>query len=185
MTFMLSNITRSEGDPKVIQSGRSSLGSTDRLARALGWFSIGLGVTELLAPRRVASTLGMEGREGLVCAHGVREIFSGILCLSVDKQAGLWTRVAGDGLDLATLLAALRYNNPKRDNVASALAMVLGISLLDFIAAKGTTARHSAQRGERRLYRDRSGFPKGIQATRGAAKRIHAPSDGRAAAAHA
>lgn len=185
MNYMLSNIARSERDPKVIQSGPSSLGSTDRLARALGWFSIGLGITELLAPRSVTQALGIEGKEGLVRAYGVREIVSGILCLSIDKQAGLWSRLAGDGLDLTTLAAALRDNNPKRNNVASALTMVLGISLLDFIAAKGTTIRHSSRRGERRLYRDRSGFPKSIQAVREAAKGVHAPSDGRGAAAQA
>ena len=39
----LSNITRPKGDPKVLQSGRSSLGPSDRLSRALGWFSIALG----------------------------------------------------------------------------------------------------------------------------------------------
>jgi hypothetical protein len=185
MNYMLSDITRSEGDPKVIRSGPSSLRSTDRLARALGWFSIGLGLAELLAPRGVTQALGIEGRERLVRTFGIREIASGILCLSVDKQAGLWSRVVGDGLDLATLLAALRNDNPKRDNVASALTMVLGISVLDFIAAKGTTIRHSAQRGERRLYRDRSGFPKSIQAVRGTAKGVHATSDGLRASARA
>jgi hypothetical protein len=185
MNTMLSNITRSEGDPKVIQSGHSSLGSTDRLARALGWFSIGLGLTELLAPRSITRALGMQGRERLVCAYGLREIASGILCLSIDKHAGLWSRMAGDGLDITTLLGALRDDNPKRDNVASALTMVLGITLLDFIVAKSTTIRHSAQRGERRLYRDRSGFPKSIQAVRGTAKDFRAPSDGRGAAARA
>ena len=89
------------------------------------------------------------------------------------------------GFDLTTLLAALRDNNPKRDNVASALTMVPGISLLDFIAAKGSTTRRSAQRGERRLYRDRSGFPKSIQAVKEAAKGIHPPSDGCGAATRA
>ena len=53
MTYIsrLSDITRSKGDPKVLRAGPSSLGSADQLARALGWFSIGLGLMELLAPR--------------------------------------------------------------------------------------------------------------------------------------
>jgi hypothetical protein len=59
-------------------------------------------------------------------------------------------------------VGGLRDNNPKRDNVASALTMVLSISLLDLIATKGTTIRHSAQRDELRLYRDRNSFPSGI-----------------------
>ena len=51
--------------------------SSDRMARALGWFSIGLGMTELLAPRRITRALGMEGTEGLLRFYGAREIASG------------------------------------------------------------------------------------------------------------
>jgi hypothetical protein len=39
----LSNLVRSDRDPNIVKSGPSSLGAVDRLARALGWFSIGLG----------------------------------------------------------------------------------------------------------------------------------------------
>ena len=57
----MSNITgiaRSEGDPRVERKGPSSLTDADRLTRALGWFSVGLGVIELLAPGRIARSLG-------------------------------------------------------------------------------------------------------------------------------
>jgi hypothetical protein len=180
MTY-LSNIARSEGDPKVLRSGPSSLGTSDRLAKALGWFSLGLGLTELLAPGRITRALGMEEKEGVVRAFGAREIGHGLLTLSPDKQVGLWSRVAGDGLDIATLMGGLRDDNPKRDNVAIALAMVLGVTLLDVIGAQSTTVRHSRNRGERRLYRDRSGFPRGVQAARGAARDFKTPPDMRAA----
>jgi hypothetical protein len=180
MTY-ISNIARSEGDPKVLRSGPSSLGTSDQLAKALGWFSLGLGLTELLAPGHITRALGMEGKEGVVRAFGAREIGHGLLTLSPDKQVGLWSRVAGDGLDIATLMGGLRNDNPKRDNVAIALAMVLGVTLLDVIGAQSTTVRHSRNRGERRLYRDRSGFPRGVQATRGAARDFKTPPDMRAA----
>ena len=85
----------------------------------------------------------MEGKEALVRAYGAREIGAGILCLSVDKQAGLWSRVAGDGVDIATLLTGMRSDNPKRDNVMLALAVVLGVTVLDVVAAQATTSRHS------------------------------------------
>jgi hypothetical protein len=172
----VSNITRSKGDPKVISSGPSSLAATDRLGRWLGWFSVGLGLIGLLAPRRVTRALGMDGSEGLIRAYGAREISSGILSLSVEKQLGLWSRVAGDGLDVATLVSALRPSNPKRDNVALALAMVLGLTLLDVAGAQGVTARHSRQRGNWRDYRDRTGFPHGIEKARGAAKGFKVPA---------
>jgi hypothetical protein len=173
----LTNITRSEGDPKVIRSGPSSRGIPDSLAKGLGWFSLGLGLTELLAPQRITRPLGMEGKEALVRAYGVREIGSGILSLSVDKKLGLWSRVAGDGLDIATVLTVLRPDNPKRDNVVVALALLLGITAIDLIDAQATTVLHDRRSGRRRSYRDRSGFPRGVAASRGAARDFKTPPD--------
>lgn len=183
MTYTISNIARSKGDPKVLHSGPSSLGASDRMARALGWYSIGLGLTELFAAKRITRALGMEGKEALVRAYGVRELGHGIVSLSPDKHLGLWSRVAGDGLDIATLMTAMRHDNPKRDNVGIALAVVLGVTLLDIIGAQGTTARHSRPRGRPRSYRDRTGFPQGVQAARGAARDFKVPPDMRAAPA--
>jgi hypothetical protein len=173
----LSNITRSKGDPKVIHSGPSSRGVPDSLARGLGWFSLGLGLTQLLAPRRITRALGMEGKEALVRVYGAREIGSGILSLSPDKTLGLWSRVAGDGLDIATVMTALRPDNPKRDNVVVALALLLGITAVDLIDAQATAARHSRGSGRKRSYRDRSGFPRGVKASRGAARDFKTPPD--------
>jgi hypothetical protein len=182
MTYHVSNVARSQGDPKVLRSGPSSLGGADRLARGLGWFSVGLGLAELLAPRLFTRALGMRGSEGLVRAYGAREVASGLLALSPDRGVGLWGRVAGDGLDLATLLAALRPDNPKRGNAGLALAMALGVTLLDILAAQGVAARHGRRgRGGRHDYRDRSGFPRGVASARGAAAPTKALPDARAA----
>jgi hypothetical protein len=173
----LSNITRSEGDPKVLRSGPSSRGVPDSLAKGLGWFSLALGLTELLAPRSITRPLGMEGKEALVRVYGVREIGSGILSLSVDKNLGLWSRVAGDGIDIATVMTALRHDNPKRDNVVVALAVLLGITAVDLIDAKAHSARHSRDVGRKRSYRNRSGFPRGVKASHGAARDFKTPAD--------
>src|SRR4051795_5342923 len=108
MMQTVSNIARSHGDPKVVSTGPSSFGAADRMARNLGWFSLGLGALEILAPRRITRALGMDGQENLVRAYGLREVASGMLTLSVEKNAGLWSRVAGDGLDIATLMANWR-----------------------------------------------------------------------------
>jgi len=153
------------------------------VAHFLGWFSIGLGLTELIAAERITRALGMEGKEALVRAFGVRELGHGIVSLSPDKHLGLWSRVAGDGLDIATLMTAMRHDNPKRDNVGIALAAVLGVTLLDIIGAQGVTARHSRPRGRPRSYRNRTGFPQGVQSARGAAKDFQVPPDMRAAPA--
>jgi hypothetical protein len=167
----LSNFVRSEGDPRIIRSGPSALSSTDRMGRALGWFSIGLGAIELFAPNRVTRALGMRGKEGLVRAYGLREISSGMLSLSVEKQAGLWSRVAGDGIDVVTLLSQLRLRKPRKASVLLALLVVGGIAALDYACARDAAAQHSPNRGRRRLYTDRSGFPKGLAAVKGAARR--------------
>lgn len=173
MSYMskITGITRSPGDPQVISTGPSSLGVADQLARALGWFSIGLGAIQLLAPRTITRALGAEGHEGLVRMYGVREIGSGVLTLSLEKEAGLWGRVAGDGLDLLTVVSALRPGNPKRGNIGVALLMLAGLTVLDVVAAQGTASRHSRSQGKSRDYRDRSGFPQGLAKAREIATR--------------
>jgi len=174
-------IARSEGDPIVEKKGPSSLTGPDRLARALGWFSIGLGVAELVAPGKLARMLGLEDKEGLIRAYGARELASAVPTLSVDKPVGLASRIAGDALDLGTLATALRRDNPQRHNAAIATAMVVGITLLDIAAYTGVKAVHSRQRGSERDYSDRSGLPRGSQASRGLARRdFDPPADYRA-----
>jgi hypothetical protein len=170
LTDMTSKIARFESDPKIISTGPSSLSASDRLGKALGWFSFGLGLAELIAPKQITRALGMEGKEALVRAYGAREIGAGVLCLSIDKQLGLWNRVAGDGIDIATLLTGMRSDNPKRDNVMLALAVVLGVTALDVLAAQATTSRHRRSGAEPRRYDDRSGYPKGIKHSRGVAR---------------
>jgi hypothetical protein len=167
----VSNIARSPGDPKVISTGPSSFGASDRMARNLGWFSLGLGALEILAPERITRALGMEGDEGLVRAYGFREVAAGVLTLSTEKKAGLWSRVAGDGLDIATLMSGWRADNPKRGFVAMGLMMVAGITLLDIATANEVSGRHASRMGSRRMYNDRSGYPKGMGASRGIAAR--------------
>jgi hypothetical protein len=171
MMEKVSNIARSHGDPKVISTGPSSFGASDRMARNLGWFSLGLGALEILAPERITRALGMRGQESLVRAYGFREVASGMLTLSIEKKAGLWSRVAGDGLDIATLVANLRDDNPKKSNVAFGVMMVAGVTLLDIATANEVSARHARQPGSRRMYHDRTGFPKGAAASRGVAAR--------------
>ncbi|MCP8937106.1 hypothetical protein NK718_01115 [Alsobacter sp. SYSU M60028] len=181
MTY-LANMSRNEGDPRILSTGPSSLGSQDRMARGLGWFSLGLGLAELLAPHSITRALGMEGREDLVRAYGAREIAAGVMSLSVDRELGLWSRVAGDGLDVATLMGAMREDNPKRGNAAAALALVLGVTLLD--AATAASLRGKTRRsGRPRDYGNRSGYPKGLSASRGAARDLVKPDDMRAAPA--
>src|SRR4029453_17335363 len=172
MSFMLSQISgvsRSPGDPKVLETGPSSLKPADRFGRALGWFSIGLGLTELLAAPKLTRALGAEGKENFVRAMGARELVHGVLCLSVNNDYGAMTRVAGDMVDLAGLAAIYRDDNPKKGNVGMAIAAVLGCTIADLYAAQSIRNLHSRKGEPVRDYSDRSGFPKGIGYSRGKA----------------
>src|SRR5918992_3912186 len=86
-------------------TGLKDIGA-ERVARGLGWFSIGLGLAELLTPRLVAKLCGGQGKHtGLIRLYGLREIAAGLMIFSEGKRPtrGLWARVAGDAVDLATL----------------------------------------------------------------------------------
>lgn len=109
----------------------------ETLANGIGWFSIALGAAELVAPERLAEWLGMEGSENLLRLYGIRELGKGVAILRDRRPAGwMWARVAGDFLDLATLASGLRSDNPKRENVAAAIAAVAGVTVLDVICAR-------------------------------------------------
>ena len=113
----------------------------------------------------------MHNRSGLVRFYGVRELASAVATLSVDKQAGLAARIAGDALDLATLSSALGRDNPKRGNAVLATALVFGFTVLDVAAyAVVKLARRRAQASSRD-YSDRSGLPLGAVVSRGLARK--------------
>ena len=113
--------------------------SADRMARGLGWFSIGLGLAELLAPRTVARLCGLSGRHtGLVRLYGLREIASGMLIFGrgTNPAAGVWSRVAGDAMDLAALSAAAAMPSTDKRALGIAAANVVGITALDVLCAQ-------------------------------------------------
>ncbi|HEX2527753.1 MAG TPA: DUF4267 domain-containing protein [Geminicoccus sp.] len=156
-----------------------SSSSTHALAQGLGWFSIGLGLAQLLAPRRLATSLGMDEHSGLIQAYGAREIATGIGILTQsDPTPWIWGRVGGDVLDLATLAAAVP-NNPRKGNALMAMMAVAGVAALDVICAQELAA-HRQDQQRRRTYRDysnRSGMPRPIAEMRGAARDFEVPKD--------
>ena len=123
-----------------------------QVARALGWASFAIGLTEILAARPVERLLGIGDHRGLLTAFGLRECAAGAAILTAGETpnaqlaAGMWSRVAGDALDVAMLGAAAR----KTDNpggLAFATAMVLGITAIDVMCAWRLQKRQSAPSG--------------------------------------
>ncbi len=149
----------------------------DKLAQGLGYFSIGLGLAELLAPRSLSRLLNMEGHETLIQAYGAREIATGVAILtSHDPTPWIWGRVAGDVADLATVGTANHGEKP--ENVTAAFVALLGVTVLDVICASGLTAEKSLGGPEMaNRYSDRSGFPRNPRSMRGAASEFDAPKD--------
>jgi uncharacterized membrane protein len=123
----------------VFRTGFKGEGIMDerQLARGLGWFSLGLGLMEVAAPRRVSRMLGLNGRENVLRLFGAREIATGIGILSNARPAGwVQARVAGDAMDLALLGTAFSADNPRRTGAAVAAAAVAGVTALDLMCSR-------------------------------------------------
>jgi uncharacterized membrane protein len=112
----------------------------ERIARSLGWFSVGLGLVEIAAPRALARAIGVKHEErhrNAMLALGVRELVSGVGLLTQPRSSGwLWTRVGGDVMDLALLGSALRSDDSNRGRLAAATAVVAGVTLLDVLTGQ-------------------------------------------------
>jgi uncharacterized membrane protein len=108
-----------------------------QLSQALGWFSIALGIAEILAPRAVGRAIGVGEQPALLRLCGVREVISGVGLLS-ERLPSKWAmaRVAGDAMDLAMLGAAARQPGSDRARIALAATAVTGITALDIFASQ-------------------------------------------------
>jgi uncharacterized membrane protein len=112
----------------------------DKLAQGLGWFSIGLGTAQILAPRAMSRLVGVkdaDGNKALMRLLGIREISAGIGLLTDPKPTGFAAaRVAGDAMDLALMVNTLTTPRNDRGRALLATAFVLGAGLLDVLATE-------------------------------------------------
>ena len=140
-------------------------------ARALGWFSIGLGLAELLMPRKLARAAGMPNVPVVTRAFGLREIGTGIGVLtSKDPSPWLWGRVAGDVLDIATVSAGLVTQRRPLRTLAS-VAMLIGVTYVDMKVAEAAPPQKKRDRSSLHDYSSRSGFPRPAAEMRGIARK--------------
>jgi uncharacterized membrane protein len=115
-------------------------GRSERRSSALGWFSLGLGLAQLLATKRVAQLIGvdeddMDTRRALRLV-GARELACGFGLLSESHSAAwAWARVAGDVMDLALVGTALQSRHANADRLLLAGAGVVGVACVDTYAA--------------------------------------------------
>ena len=149
--------------------GSQTEDSGERRARGLGWFSIGLGLAQIGAPRTLARIIGINDDDetrNTMFAIGLREITSGVGILTGPRPAGwVWTRVGGDLMDLALLGKAMNQDENNRGRVAAATAAVLGVSVLDFMTGQqlsrgpnGTSSEQTSSRVGRKGATQRQGI---------------------------
>jgi hypothetical protein len=107
----------------------------DTLAQFLGWFSVGLGAAQVAAPRALCKVVGAEGDGAaptVMRALGVRELTQGVGILTRPRPtAWVWSRVAGDALDLGLLALVAARNPDRRGRTAFAIANVLAVTAPD------------------------------------------------------
>ncbi len=111
----------------------------DGLANFLGWFSLGLGISQLVAPDGVARLIGVRPSErtrSTMRGIGMREVASGVGILSQRRQADwLWARVAGDTMDLGLLGRSATNDRNERERTTAAIFAVASVFALDLYAA--------------------------------------------------
>jgi len=114
----------------------------------LGWFSIGLGAAELIAPSLIARFIGSRNHRSLIRVYGLRELAAGAGILASREPAGwLWSRVAGDIVDLASLTGLLASQDSDRGKSAFGLASVAVVTILDVMCAQQLTDEARGREG--------------------------------------
>jgi uncharacterized membrane protein len=120
----------------------------DKTARKLGWFSLGLGLVELLWPKGIQRLVGARGDySGLIRVAGMREIVHALLIFTQARpNQGMWSRVMGDALDLVCLGAALTSPRHDQKRAAIATAAVAGITAVDALTAVQVSRKRAEER---------------------------------------
>lgn len=120
-------------------SGRSP-GAWEAVATGLGWFSLGLGGAQIVAPAQVNRVVGIDDTDTtrfLQRLVGARELTAAAGLLGPMRPAGwLWARVAGDALDVTLTASALRTGHGRRRRLAAVTVALAGVMVFDVVAAR-------------------------------------------------
>ena len=121
----------------------------DPITNFLGWFSIGLGLAEVFAPRQVARFIGLdEEHTTLLRSYGVRELAAGFGILTRPKPTyWMWNRVIGDAIDLASLGRAMQTRENDRSRLTAAAVAVIGVTALDVVSSMRLTSESNPATG--------------------------------------
>lgn len=139
------NIRRSVSTNAPSQRRQLLSGPEYDMARFLGWFSIGLGTAELLIPGVLAKLAGAHSKhKTLVRLAGLRELGHGVAILGQSKPAsGIWSRVAGDAMDLVLLRLAMLRPGAHRRRLTLTTLLIGGITAMDYMCARDLSGQPS------------------------------------------
>jgi uncharacterized membrane protein len=120
----------------------------DPMAVTLGWFSIGLGTAQATAPKLLCRLVGAstEGHApALMRLRGLGELTQGTAILARPRPTGwVWSRVAGDAIDLA-LLGLVGAKN-RRARTTLAIANVAAVTVADVAESRFLSRRQGPVR---------------------------------------
>lgn len=116
-----------------------------KLTQFLGWFSLGLGITEVIAPDSILNLVGVRAEEDgrlMTRMCGVREIMAGVGILSQQESPfWIWVRVAGDVMDASSLGLAMTKKHTDMTRLNLSMSAVAGIMALDIYTGAKLTKR--------------------------------------------
>jgi uncharacterized membrane protein len=112
----------------------------ERLADFLGFFSLGLGLTQVVAPNLLAHLVGIRRPDADTASTmrllGLREIGHGVAILgNMQPRKAVWSRVAGDALDLVLLGRVVANPENDRGLALFATTSVAAVTALDVMCA--------------------------------------------------
>ncbi len=124
-------------------------GDIAQMAKALGWFSLGLGLAQVAAPRQVAQLIGLPGDEEdqrVMRLVGAREIASGVRHPGSGQTHALVVEPSRRGCHGPGACSRSAMDSPRtdKDRVATATLAVLGITAADLLASTRMTAEPNA-----------------------------------------
>src|SRR5215212_741198 len=121
------------------------------VARGLGYLSLGLGLSQLLAPSWFARTIGVRASSDsttVVRLVGLRELLAGAgLLTSRNPAPWVWLRVGGDLIDLALLGRATTAIDAEQDRLNGALAGTVAVTAMDIMSGLGVSAGNQSASG--------------------------------------
>jgi uncharacterized membrane protein len=119
---------------------------SDKLSRAIGWSSVGIGAVQLAAPVALAQVVGLApDRRGSLAARlmGLTNLAIGAGLLARPRGGSrMWARVAGDAVGAGLLALAASGRRSSDARMAAALAASGTALVLDTLAARRIARSH-------------------------------------------